>query len=535
MHVNPYIANRMWIASMRRRFGDFCGALDRTGITQRDYLMRLLKRNKHTEYGRRYGFSRIGCVEEYRKQVPLTGYEDYGEYIRKIADGRSNVLCSDKITLFEPTSGSISASKLIPYNAQLKREFNNAVAPWMYSLYTNNPALFRGRSYWSVSPSVLSERSSGRIKVGFDSDSEYLGFWARHLYNMTSAVPSGIAAKSGLDDFRNNTLARLLLCRDLSFISVWNPTFMILLLEHFLSNYEEVIDIAENLHNGRRSPRIRELKSLISGDVSKAVFQRIWPMLSVISCWTDGLCGRLAGQLRKYFPSVKMQGKGLIATEAFVSLPFVSNRDPVLAVNSHFFEFIDERTSRIFTADRLQVGQTYSVAVTTGGGLYRYRLNDIVEVTGFVKSAPTFRFISKSNSVSDLSGEKLNESHVMNCFESAFRKHSLKPEYYLFAPISRTKGTLRYCVYFQGRNITEEKANEFLFDFDTMLRENYHYDYCRKLGQISCPSIFVIENKAKETYHFEMLRRGMKFGDIKPVCLDREFGWDKLFSGRLID
>ena len=48
---------------------------------QRDYLIRLLKKNAATVYGRRYGF---GAIEDYRsfaEKVPLTRYEDYEAYI----------------------------------------------------------------------------------------------------------------------------------------------------------------------------------------------------------------------------------------------------------------------------------------------------------------------------------------------------------------------------------------------------------------------------------------------------------------------
>ena len=64
-----------------------------------------------------------------------------------------------------------------------------------------------------------------------------------------------------------------------------------------------------------------------------------------------------------------LQGKGLIATEAFVSLPLLPDCDPVLAVNSHFFEFNDTETGDIRLAHEVEEGKVYSVIVTTGGGL----------------------------------------------------------------------------------------------------------------------------------------------------------------------
>lgn len=52
----------------------------------------------------------------------------------------------------EPTSGSTSSSKLIPYTEGLKREFQAGIKPWIYSLYNNFPEIKKGKSYWSVTP-----------------------------------------------------------------------------------------------------------------------------------------------------------------------------------------------------------------------------------------------------------------------------------------------------------------------------------------------------------------------------------------------
>ena len=138
--------------------------------------------------------------------------------------------------------------------------------------------------------------------------------------------------------------------------------------------------------------KTKEIENLLSVTPGESISQNIWPNLTVISCWADGACQFYVDQLSDYFPDVKIQGKGLIATEAFVSLPFSEKHDPVLAVNSHFFEFIDEDNQQICLAHELSIGKTYSVVISTGSGLYRYQLEDIVEVTGFLNSAPTFRF-----------------------------------------------------------------------------------------------------------------------------------------------
>ena len=63
--------------------------------------------------------------------------------------------------------------------------------------------------------------------------------------------------------------------------------------------------------------------------------------------------------------------------------------------------------------------ESSAVIVTTGGGLWRYRLGDLVEVDGFVAATPSLRFIGRGASVSALCGEKLNETFVTRAIEAA--------------------------------------------------------------------------------------------------------------------
>ena len=58
----------------------------------------------------------------------------------------------------------------------------------------------------------------------------------------------------------------------------------------------------------------------------------------------------------------------------------------------------------------LRKGVDYYVIVTTAAGLYRYFINDLVQVTGFLHATPLFRFMQKGKGVTNITGEKLYES-----------------------------------------------------------------------------------------------------------------------------
>ena len=179
-----------------------------------------------------YDFS---SIEGFRKSVPFTTYEDYLPYIEKIETGEKNILTADEVLLLQPTSGSAGASKLIPYTAALKAEYQCGLKPWIYQMYTACKALRWGKSYWSITPMTQSSRcTAGGIPIGFEDDAAYFGKLGEKLISRIFAVPGCISAESDMDVFYFKTALALLKCKELTFVSIWNPTLLLLILDcHF--------------------------------------------------------------------------------------------------------------------------------------------------------------------------------------------------------------------------------------------------------------------------------------------------------------
>ncbi|KAI8523015.1 hypothetical protein RHMOL_Rhmol13G0041800 [Rhododendron molle] len=81
------------------------------------------------------------------------------------------------------------------------------------------------------------------------------------------------------------------------------------------------------------------------------------------------------------------------SSECYVGLNLNPICDPSLVIytimpNMAYFEFIPQKSNsaKLVDAD-VEVGQDYELVVTTYGGLYRYRIGDILRVTGFHNSA----------------------------------------------------------------------------------------------------------------------------------------------------
>lgn len=545
----PLIANTLWLASGVADRVRFRHALQEPAAAQAERLRVILAANAQSEFGREHDFARITSVADYQRCVPLATYDDLAPSIDRMAAGEQGILTTARVKLFEPSSGSVAAAKLIPYTAALQREFQAGLSAWIGNLYGAMPTLRQGPAYWSLTPLTSGRQSThGGIPIGFEEDSAYLGPIGR-LVEAALAVPNVVKQVRSVDGFRYATLRHLLATPNLRLISVWNPTFMTLLLDALVQWWGLLVDdlaagclsvgdgmdaaLHARLSRGLRPEPARagQLRALDPRD--PATLAMVWPRLALLSCWADGASARFATLLHGRLPHATLQPKGLLATEAMISLPWFGAMGAVLAITSHFLEFMDEQGT-IHLAHELQRGGLYSVVVTTGGGFYRYQLYDQIEVVDQVMATPCVRFVGKMARVSDWFGEKLNEQFVARCLRELWAGdlwgNRQVPDFMLVAP-AEVAGEFAYTLYVEvGPQVFAEGQREALTEhFELLLRANFHYDYCRRLGQLSRARICPIRNGAA-TYLATCQSRGMKLGNIKPALLDRGVEWEVAFT-----
>lgn len=501
------IANALWMGSNVPAYWRFRRALHDPQRAQFLKLRELLHKNGDTAFGKAHNFDRIRDYEEFIQQVPLSDYDSLEPWIARIREGEQRVLTNETVTHLIPTSGSTGARKLIPFTAGLQRDFNAAIGPWLVDLTRQFPGLIGGRAYWSVTPALgekMTEESA--VPIGFDADTAYLGGIRQKLAGAVMAASIELGRLKSVEEFRYQALLSLLRCRDLRLISVWHPSFLTLLLD-------ELPQIWDELRKALGWP-----KGLRGANPQQP--ETIWPNLRVVSCWGDGAASLALPDLRRRFPHVLVQPKGLIATEAFVTLPF--GRQHPLTVTSHFYEFIDSQR-RTVGLEELSEGSEYEMVVTTSGGLWRYRLRDRVVVDGFMARTPSLRFVGRQGNVSDRFGEKLSEEFVVNSLQEIFNGEA--PSFALLAPDDDDDGC-RYTLYVEGslESLWAERV-------DQVLRRNPHYAYCRDLGQLLAPRLFCVSHQGFGTYFKRRASDGSRLGDVKPSALSCVPGWSQAFSG----
>ncbi len=556
-----YWLNTAWMWKCRSEARAFRRTTRAVAETQAALLHTILRQNALTLFGRKHNFRTIADARQYQRRVPLSTFDDYSGWIERIAAGVPNVLTCQPVELLEPTSGTTQAEKLIPYTRSLREQFQRGVAAWIADLMARRPAVRRGRAYWSISPSFGPPRhTAAKIPLGFDDDTAYLGRWERLAAGRVLAVPPSVAKLPDLAAFRYLTLLHLVRASDLTLISVWSPTFLTALLAR-LDEWQERLcfdvrrgiaipgEVAESGQNTLPPCRFRpdprraaQLESIFKAKGAWAEKLRmIWPRLALISCWADGPAQWAAREVQHLFPGVEVQPKGLIATEAFVSLPLVGRPGAALSLRSHFFEFEEvsstgdgsDQAGALRMAHQLERGGRYRVVVTTGGGLYRYQLRDEVVVVGFENGCPLLRFLGKADGISDLVGEKLSEPHVRGVLQRTFSSMGLSPTFALVVPVEGAPP--RYRLYLQGvkerdRSPTVASLAESL---EEGLSENPYYRYAVSLGQLAPAEVRLLDDAApsgRARYERRCLALGQKLGDIKPTTLDPRPGWAEVFA-----
>lgn len=529
-------ANCAWLASSMPAWLRFRRGLEQPEQTQRGIIQSLLARNAASAYGRKHGFDQIKSYEQFRERVPIVDYEAIEPWIARIVRGEQSVLTHEPATRLVPTSGSTGGRKLIPFTRGFQRELNAAIGPWIFELCRQHPGVALGPGYWSISPAIPDSAEGSAVPVGFDDDSAYLGKWRRRFVEASLAVPAALRLVKDVGTLRYITLLCLLRQRELRLVSVWHPSFFTLVLDALPAYWDELL---RDLESGscRRidalSPELRQ--SIVSSPAPRRANElrqagaadphAIWPHLRVVSCWGDGQATLALSELRRRLPRAVIQPKGLLATEAFVSVPFRGHH-PV-AVTSHFFEFADTRgITRL--PHELDMGERYEVIVTTGAGLWRYRLGDLVEVVNFVAATPSLRFLGRTGNVSDFCGEKLTEPFVTWAIETACTSVGIAPTFAMLAP-EVVAGRWGYTLFAEGDLPIELPAR-----LDQELRKNPHYALCRDLSQLGPLRCYPIASGGYETFSMIGVSEGQRIGAVKPRTLSLRTDWRRHFSSKPI-
>jgi hypothetical protein len=492
---------------------------------QKARLREILKRAAATDYGRRYGVFESMSYHEFRERLPIVTYGELEAWVQSQASGRASMHPS--CSRFQPSSGSTSRVKWIPYSAEFLHELDCAVGPWLTSLAEKYPRTQTGRHYWSISWIPTEQRS----RLASTDDRDFFPLWKRVLWSLTQVGHPSVALTDTVHAASFATLVFLCGATDLSLLSVWSPTFVLSFLNE-MKDQKELI--SQSLWLGKwvgpyadelvakkiPHPGVNRVSAQLlqgwNGNLSGEFFMALWPNLALVSSWDSSTSELWADRLQRLLPQAQFEGKGLWATEGVVTIPY-RNQKPA-AVTSHFFEFRDLETGDIFPLWEVQVGQVVQPILTTGSGFLRYALQDRMLVTGKLGKTPTLEFLGRLDGA-DLVGEKISPQLATDVLQNIHLKLGTQAGVLIADGVN-----LQYSVLLEIPNdglslplfegTDHEIAQEIERICERELNGIFHYSLARELNQLKSVRVQLTDHFMRD-YELAALRSGMIKGNLK--------------------
>lgn len=517
--------------------------------TQEKTLQKIIGKNKNCEYGKKYDFANIKSIKDYQDKVPLSTFEDYLPLIdRMLYNDEENVITASKPIRYCASSGSIGTPKIQPKSA--KDVWNMqcmgfAATPACASRYFKSKGLMKklppqmGLLIISLNPHILpnGKKTYGAGQVPFTFLTPLLKYF--------TTTPLDILYPE--DEEHTNLqyfyLRFGLINRNVTYFGCTVITLVSTMFEYLENNWEMIcndiekgaidpsVQCPESLRKkyGKMKPdpiRAAELRAEFQKgfDTDKPIAQRIWPKLH----WGYGMISSTlavyAEKLKRYIGDLPMHNMGYAASEGFMAMPVELNAsDYVLLPRSLFYEFIPvdaPEGSRPLTLDQLEIGKDYEIVITNFSGLYRYKIMDIVRVTGIYNQSPKIEFLYRSNMGLNTANEKTT-TQMLDWVATKTEEHfGIKFRGYSYYSDPDAKLPRYIMLVDTDSDIPTVRNEEFTqFVDDTFKEANEKYEKYRSWGMLDTPVVYQLEDNSYDAYKAKLVADGRVLNQVKPVVV----------------
>jgi hypothetical protein len=527
---------------------------------QERFLQKLIKENTDTAFGRDHSFTEILTPDDFRVRVPVRDYEGHKAYIDRMIAGERQILTKADPFMYGTTSGTTASPKLIPVNTIWKKGLSSLLRLWIARCQKSHPGMLRHRILTITSPAVEGHTDKG-VPIG--SVSGLTQKRAPKVIRKNLAVPYQIAEIKDYD-LRYALSMRFALAGSVSSIVTPNPSTLLKLSEVGVEHGEAIVravrdgtlgfDPREYAHadDPKQIELLKELESGLKPDPMRANFLQgcinrrgrllpkdAWPHLAVIGCWLGGSCGAQAHRLADYFSnSLPFRDLGLRATEATVTIPLEdSSPCGVLAVHGNYYEFIPEdeindESPTVLGAHELEIGESYYILLTTSSGLYRYDINDVIQVQGFHQKTPVIAFMRKGRDMVNITGEKLHINQVLDATRAAAEVMDFEWQQFQIIP-NVEQARYDFLLEPRTKDSSNQQMSEFLAEFDRQLMlVNMEYEQKRRSHRLSMPRLYRMKLGWSDQKRFrEVSLGGKRDAQYKWAMIQQE--WDDFSRGQV--
>lgn len=461
---------------------------------QRNILQHLVTQAQYTEFGRKYKFSRLFTVKDFKGRVPIHEYDDLKPYINRMMAGEENILWNTPINWFAKSSGTTSdKSKFIPISEESLKDIH-----------------FKG------SKDVLTNY--------------YKNFPDSDLLTGKSLVVGGSHQVYSLDeDIQYGDLSAVLM-QNTPFWGHWirTPELSIALLDEWESKIERLAQntIHENVTSLAGVPTwtiilIRRILE-ISG---KKTLKEVWPNLELymhggvsFTPYREQI-NKLIGEPINYLEMYN-------ASEGFFAAQNMPDDEGLLLYADHgiFYEFLPveeygKPNPKTIGLNKVGLHKNYALVISTNGGLWRYLVGDTIQFTSLkpFKIKVTGRLKHFMNAF----GEEVIIDNADNAIAVASDKTGALVKDYTAAPVffsEKNNGAHEWLIEFEG---APPDMQQFALELDAALK-SVNSDYEAKRYKNIALRAPVVHSLPPDTFNKWLKSKGKLGGQHKVPRLNNE-------------
>lgn len=356
---------------------------------QEEFVMRLVRENTTTAYGRDHGFEHIHSMEEFRRYIPLTTYDDYLPYVERIAKGERNVLTA-YLTQHISIQDGYKKMPLSRWGVQACHDYGFSLAFYI----AGNHGLLTGGMTLNLVDSRIEQLPSGI----------YMGHLLGQLltkrefdYNQVYAIPIDIANLPNETDHLYLQSLYALKHHSISIAICDHYEKMLELLRYIEKHWPRLADDIEYGNpyiqpDPERANTIREIME--THHIGTMLVEQLWPELHCMMIYDVDRLSASFELLRTYCGNkVHFVFTGIGSPEGtFTTTLHLDDPQTMLIPDSVFYEFKPKEAKNygcLLTLDQLEIGQSYELVISTLSGLYRYKTQKTFLVVGRYHDTPT--------------------------------------------------------------------------------------------------------------------------------------------------
>lgn len=533
-------------------------------IVQQNVLAEILTRNAQTEYLQRFEVAGVTDRHTFKSRIPVITYEDLQPEIQRIANGdRSPILSAHPISEFLTSSGtSAGERKLMPtIKEELdRRQLLYSLLMPVMNLYV--PGLDKGKGLYFLFVKSETKTPGGllaRPVLTSYYKSDHFKTRPYDPYNVYTSPNEAILCADSFQSMYTQMLCGLYEREQVLRVGAVFASGLLRAIRFLNLNWKQ---LTHDIRTGSLNPKITdpsvrecvarilrpdpELADFVANECAKesweGIITRIWPN-------TKYLDVIVTGAMAQYIPTLDYYSGGLpkactmyASSECYFGLNLNPMSKPsevsyTIMPNMAYFEFLPhDPNSPGFSCDSppklvdladVEIGKEYELVITTYAGLYRYRVGDILRVTGFHNSAPQFHFVRRKNVLLSIDSDKTDEAELQKAVENAsqlLREYNTSVvEYTSFADTKTIPG--HYVIYWEllVKDTANSPSDEALNRCCLAMEESLNSVY--RQGRVADHSIGPLEIRVVKSGTFEELMdyaisRGASINQYKvPRCV----------------